>query len=95
MAAEKKDIDTQWVKTDRTTLLDSHKKAILHGNQLDDTIISFAQKLLKKQLMDFRIHCYKQRNRWMERNHDGCRWYIVIAITGSLPPLSMMTAQTG
>ena len=49
MAVEKKDIDTRWVKTGGTTLLDSHKKAILHGNQLDDAIISFAQKLLKKQ----------------------------------------------
>ena len=45
----KKDIYTQWVKTGHTTLLDSHKKALLHGNQLDNTIINFAQKLLKKQ----------------------------------------------
>ena len=43
------DIDTQWVKTSRTTLLNSHKTAILDGNLLDDTIINFAQKLLKKQ----------------------------------------------
>ena len=49
MAVENKDIDTQWVKTGRTALLNSHKKTILHGNQLDDTIITFAQKLLKKQ----------------------------------------------
>jgi len=31
------------------TLLVSHKRAILLGNQLDDAIVSLAQKLLKKQ----------------------------------------------
>ena len=49
MVAEKKDVDSQWVKTGRTTLLDSHKNTILHGNPLNDAIMSFAQKLLKKQ----------------------------------------------
>jgi len=47
LAAE--NVDPQWVKIGRTTLLDSHKEMILRGNQLDDTVISFAQKLLKKQ----------------------------------------------
>ena len=52
MAAKKKDtcINMQWVKTGGTTLLDLIKKCmILHRNQLDDDIINFAQKLLKKQ----------------------------------------------
>ena len=30
-------------------MLDSHKEVILRGDQLDDTVINFAQKLLKKQ----------------------------------------------
>ena len=49
MVAEKKDVDSQWVKTGCTTLLGSHKNTILHGNPLNDAIMSFAQKLLKKQ----------------------------------------------
>ena len=44
-----KNINTRWVKTGRTILLDSHKEVILRGDQLDDTVINFAQKLLKKQ----------------------------------------------
>ena len=42
-------INIQWVKTGRTILIDTHKEAILRGDQLDDTVINFAQKLLKKQ----------------------------------------------
>jgi len=42
-------INMRWVKTDRTILLDSYKEAILRGDQLDDTVINFAQKLLKRQ----------------------------------------------
>jgi len=42
-------VNLHWVKTGHAILLDTHKKAILNGNQLDDAIMNFAQKLLKKQ----------------------------------------------
>ena len=37
------------MKTGRTRLLASHKRMILNGEELDDVILNFAQKLLKKQ----------------------------------------------
>jgi len=37
-------INAWWVKTGRTILLDSYKEAILRGDQLNDTVINFAQK---------------------------------------------------
>ena len=44
--------DLKWVKTGRISLLTSNKTKILIGNELDDAIMSFAQKLLKKQFPD-------------------------------------------
>ena len=42
-------VDKEWVKTGRTCLLASNKRMILNGEELDDVILIFAQKLLKKQ----------------------------------------------
>ena len=42
-------VDQEWVKTGRTRLLASHRIMILSGEELDDAILTFAQKLLKKQ----------------------------------------------
>ena len=42
-------MDKEWVKTGCTCLLASHKRMILNGEELDDVILNFAQKLLKKQ----------------------------------------------
>ena len=47
-----KDLDSEWVKTGRISLLTSHKTKILNGNELDDAIMNFAQRLLKKQFPD-------------------------------------------
>lgn len=43
------EVDREWVKTGRFRLLLSHKRKILSGEELNDVIINFAQKLLKKQ----------------------------------------------
>lgn len=43
------DVETEWVKVGHVHLLSSHKERILNGEELDDMIINFAQKLLKKQ----------------------------------------------
>ena len=47
-----KDLDSEWVKTGRISLLTSHKTKILNGSELDDAIMNFAQRLLKKQFPD-------------------------------------------
>ena len=47
-----KDLDLEWVKTGRISLLTSHKTKILNGSELDDAIMNFAQRLLKKQFPD-------------------------------------------
>ena len=76
MVAEKKDVNSQWVKTGRIPLLNSHKKTILYGDQLDDAIMSLLKRYLKSSsptLMGYKIHCYKQRNRLTERNHSDYR----------------------
>ena len=47
-----KNLDSEWVKTGRISLLTSHKTKILDGKELDDAIMNFAQRLLKKQFPD-------------------------------------------
>ena len=42
-------VDKEWVKTGRTRLLASHKRMILNGEELDDVVLKFGQKLLKNQ----------------------------------------------
>ena len=43
-------LDLEWVKNGRISLLASHKKKILNeDDELDDAIMTFAQRLLKKQ----------------------------------------------
>ena len=42
-------VDQEWVKTGRTRLLALHRIMILSGEELDDAVLTFAQKLLKKQ----------------------------------------------
>lgn len=42
-------VSKEWVKTHRTRLLALRKRMILNGEELDDVILNFAQKLLKKQ----------------------------------------------
>ena len=49
ISVERKNLDSEWVKTGCISLLISHKKKILNGDELNDAIMSFAQKLLKKQ----------------------------------------------
>ena len=49
---KRKNLDLEWVKTGRISLLTSHKTKILNGNELDDAIMTFAQRLLKKQFPD-------------------------------------------
>ena len=47
-----KNLDSEWVKTGHISLLTSHKTKILDGKELDDAIMNFAQRLLKKQFPD-------------------------------------------
>ena len=46
---QKLEVDQEWVKTGCARLLISHKTKILNAEELNDVIIYFAQKLLKKQ----------------------------------------------
>ena len=49
MTKERENLDLQWVETGRVNLLATHKRKILGGDELDDAILSFTQKLIKKQ----------------------------------------------
>ena len=63
----------------------------LHRNQLDDAIINFAQKLLKKQFPS--INGLQNTLLQAKKQVESQRLQVV-AITGSLPPQSMVTVQT-
>ena len=70
-------LDLEWVKNGHISLLASHKKKILNeDDELDDAIMTFAQRLLKKQfpnIMDCKILYCKERNKLIQVGYNDCR----------------------
>ena len=70
-------LDLEWVKNGRISLLASHKKKILNeDDELDDAIMTFAQGYLKSNfqiLMDCKILYCKERNKLMQVGYNDCR----------------------
>jgi len=62
---QKSEANHEWVKTGRMHLLISHKRKILSGEELNEVIINFAQKLHFQSLVVCRILFYKVRSRIM------------------------------
>ena len=72
-----KDLDSDWVKTGHISLLTLHKIKILNGNELDDAIMNFAQRLLKKQFPDVNglqnTLLQAKKSKLMQIDYNDCR----------------------